>query len=305
VRLAGTAYVATAACLTLASGMALAEEAGKQTDVGTTGASGHTLVLRVPKAEGVAFKGIANFDGAGMGSASFLYPAPNVGGLVVAVLTHGALSASAQQSQRDKLQEEADQVLAPYRPLLDAYEQRELLQRALERIPFTPKKLGEAADPRGDGELLVEAAPTFFMTPDQSAIVLENAIAFHSATHASAPSPILVRVVSPPRAQSDAALAHWSAQGGERLKQETSRLYAESVAIALRYGAAPESAGARQRTVRYPLGLVEKMERATVLEEDCRSVLIRTLRGALMSVPPKGTQPGNDDPCGEAAKPAG
>jgi hypothetical protein len=45
------------------------------------------------------------------------------------------------------------------------------------------------------------------------------------------------------------------------------------------------------RTIRYLEGTAEKMERAQLINEHCGRLLIKTLRGSLMSVPAKASAP--------------
>jgi hypothetical protein len=59
---------------------------------------------------------------------------------------------------------------------------------------------------------------------------------------------------------------------------------------ARRLGAMPDA----YRTVRYPQGSSEQIERATLMAQSCDRLVIRNLRGTLMSVPaqdPQGCQP--------------
>ena len=80
----------------------------------------------------------------------------------------------------------------------------------------------------------------------------------------------------------------WLADQGKRLKEISAWLFSESLKIAM--SAAYSGADTTEqpvRTIRYFEGSAEKMERAQVISEQCGRMVIKTLRGALMSVPIK------------------
>lgn len=242
--------------------------------------------LRLPPGERVAYRGVASFDGAGTGTASFLYPAPNAGGFLAAVLTHALLVDSDKKDQKQKIQAAADQVLSPYQGVLDTFNYRDLMQRAVAKTATAAHAslVEESGDP--GREIVVETSPVFSLTQDQKAIILDDAIVIRMP--GSAPEDAYrntVRVVSTAREVADPA-AFWTANAGETLKDESAKLIAQSLDIAFRDAAAGTNPdGVPYRTIRYREGAAEKIERALVLNEQCDRMLIRTLRGTLMSVP--------------------
>lgn len=243
-------------------------------------------MLRLPPEAPVTYHGVASFDEAGMGTAGMLYPAPGVAGLFAAIITHGVMVDVAKQKQKDQMQAAADQVLEPYRPFLDKFAHRDLMQRAIAKA-----RLGRAArllEPGADAgrATLVESVPVFKLTQDQKAIVVDNLVAVQlPGVSTEAAYRNSIRVVSSPSNSTDQA-AFWAANDGERIKDESARLVAESFDIAFDDVAKTAVAGsAPYRTIRYLEGAVERIERAQVLAEQCERLLIRTLRGNLMSVP--------------------
>src|SRR5262249_19426135 len=92
------------------------------------------VALRMPETAKVAFRGLANFDGAGLGENSILYPAPNLVGLLAAIATHAALTSVAAKNQRDKFQEVADQAIKPFATVLDSFTIDELVRLGVARI---------------------------------------------------------------------------------------------------------------------------------------------------------------------------
>lgn len=246
--------------------------------------------LRLPADGKVSYRGVVGFDQAGTGGNGMLYPAPNALGLLVAVLAHGAIVESAKNAQKEKMQTDADKVLSPYQDALNTFNTRDLMQRAVSKATAgagagTGARLIEQNDDPGP-HIVVHSAPAFSLTQDQKAIVLENTIGIQmpGAVAASARQST-IRVVSSVRDVED-PLAFWTHNNGEKLKDESAHLVAESLVIALQETSADaKAASAPYRTVRYREGAAEKMERAQVVSTRCDRLLIRTLRGVLMSVP--------------------
>jgi hypothetical protein len=247
---------------------------------------GVEVALRVSAGERVAFRGVVAGEGPSGPDGQFLYPAPNAAGFLASVLTHALISGSVQESRKSRQQEAADAVLAPYRPVLDAITHATLMQRAIAhmRSPGAKRLL---AQPESHAQgWRVESVPVFSMTQDQTALVIDNAIAVFVSTTAAGPAhQYVVRVVSDPLDTQD-PVAHWTGGDGEAMKESSARLVAASLDLALAAARAPVADGPPvHRTVRYYEGGVEKMERGELLAEDCGRRLVRNLRGWLMSVP--------------------
>jgi hypothetical protein len=232
------------------------------------------------------FHGIVNMDNAGQGSGAMLYPVGNLGlvGLFVGIATHAAIVGGTRSAQETKMQAEADKVLDPYRDLLGALRLRALQQQAIDQAGAGAsahlRPLAEAPA----GELVLQAAPQFSMTPDGSALVLDETVAIGHAASTDTPASLTIRVVSPERPEADLKAA-WSADGGAALKTTAVSLLAESIRIALARGGQPADDKSPARTIRYKQGGAEKMERGQLLDETCERMLVRTLRGGLLAVP--------------------
>ncbi len=246
--------------------------------------------VRIPVDDKVAYRGMVSFEKAGIGSMGILYPAPNLIGLFAAVITHGLIADSAQEKKKAEIRAEADKVLLPYQPVLEKISHGALFEQGLAKTTRgAGKKLLGAAEV-AQGEWVIETVPVFSMTQDERALVLDNAIAVRSP---EAPAVVLyqnvVRVVSLPRpAQEDKTvlLNLWSAEDGRALRQESASLFAESMDLVLAdLAKGPHTAELVQKTIRYPEGGSERMERAALLSERCDRILLKTLRGWLMSVP--------------------
>jgi hypothetical protein len=249
-------------------------------------ASNSKWSLRLPQDGRVIYRGVVSFDGAGTGTASMLYPAPNAAGLLAAVIAHGFLANSEKKAQKDKLQTTADEVLSPYKVVLDNFNYQELMRRTVEKTSTgANEKLAEDTSDPGQ-ETVIESIPVFLLTQDQKTVILDNAIFIRKPGIApEAAYRNNIRVVSSAMNGADPA-AFWTANDGERIKDESAQLVAESLDIAFHDAAAGKAPdGLSYRTVRYREGTAEKIERAQVLSEKCDRLLIKNLRGELMSVP--------------------
>jgi hypothetical protein len=259
--------------------------------------AGNSWILRESKDDLVFFQGEANFDGAGTGANPMFYPgAAGLIGIVAAVATHAIVEGTMRGHQKSKLQEQADVVLKPYQDILSTFSQQQLFEQAITEMHAADRKF-ILADSQGtsDGHL-IDATPVFSLTQDQSAIVLDAAIVvFENGAVDEDASPTyqnVVRVVSLPH--DEGAISYWTANQGEQLKSESAHLLASAVDLALAdVGNSKVSSGAQPlpyKTVRYQIGKSERMERGQVINEDPDRLLIKTLRGWLMSVPKKRVQ---------------
>lgn len=241
----------------------------------------------------VPYRGVVNFDTAGMGAGPMMYPAPGVAGLLVAVLTHGVMVESAKNSQKTKMQEDADRVVSDYPSVLGEFKLKELAQQALGRVKTAGgQPLASAVDHLKDGWRVV-LKPVFSMTQDQKGLLLDHAVEAYPPG-AGEPTKVSVRVVSRPVVAEQPG-EWWRANGGAHLKDESAMLMAESLDIVLAGagGAHASVDSLPQQTVRYLEGGVKKTERAHLLAQNCNRRLFKTLRGDFLSVP----APQDAEPC--------
>ncbi|UPG96057.1 hypothetical protein [Luteibacter aegosomatissinici] len=242
--------------------------------------------MELPAAQTVAFRGVVNFDKAGIAPVSMMYPAPNPAGLLVAVLTHAAISKGSRDAQKTKIEKEADQVLEPFSGVINTFAYADLAERSKPwaltgtQLPVLPRG---AAHP---DTWVVLVNPVYSITQDQTTLVLDNTIAIYAPGETKRTSYInTVRVIADAEAEPD-PLGHWTADSGALLKDKSAHLLAESLDIAFADAMVPATETAF-RTVRYQEGNEERMERGQPITEQCDRVLLRSLRGTLMSVPVK------------------
>lgn len=247
-------------------------------------------LVRTPAEQKVQYRGVASFEDAAIGQHGILYPAPNVIGLLAAIAVHGAISGSVQDKKLAAIREAADKVLVPYQPVLDKLSHATLLPPALAKATRGGAKR-HAAEGEVGSQWVIESAPVFSMTQDQRALVLDNAFIVRGPEK---DAPVVyqnvVRVVTKPLPAGDEkspVADTWLAEDGRRLREQSIELLGESIDLMFvelaRGPVAPEER--EQKTVRYHEGGNVKMERASALIERCDRVVLKTLRGWLMSVP--------------------
>jgi hypothetical protein len=263
-------------------------------------------------------------SGVGSGTFLGPYPAFGVIGFLAAVLTHAAISQGSQSAERKREQEDADKVLDVYKQPLQAWSATDLWSATLSNQATPDLKLWDGKLPVADGTS-VEALPVFTLAQDHSALFLDAAMKLVPAPGAAPVSVVVRVLSSPllgpdGAAQTgEAAQSLWAADDARRLKAVAAGMLAHALQLgqlqltlpavepagaeasaASRTGrasarpdtgpsapapAATPVAGVPTRTYRYAQGGAERTERAQQVGGDCRRAVLRTLRGALFSVP--------------------
>lgn len=256
--------------------------------------------LRLPPPDLVTFHGIVSYDSAGAPPSQFLYPAPSIAGLLVAIATHGAIVESSKTAEKEKLRQSADKVLEPYRAVLQTFSNTELITRGIEGLrTIGEMKILDAGD-EGNIGWVMSSSPVFWLSQDESTLVLENTIqiASPSAIPTSLPPyETIVKVVSRSRSDTHVSQA-WMAENGKQLKQESVDLFTHSIMLVVADATRlPERSDGAQKTFRYNEGKTLKIERAHLVHELCDRAIVRTLRGWLLSIPQRGAIGENESQC--------
>lgn len=244
--------------------------------------------LKLPDDGKVVFSGALDYAGGSAGSSFMPYPAPNAVAFVAAVVTHGLIVDSQKNSQRKKAQEYADKVLDPYQSILGTVSYQQLARLWAEDLqPGARRKLVGTTDSPGSDDWLIEATPVFLMAQDRRTLTLDALISIRAPSATENAYQNRIRVISPAVGNEDPAGA-WAAEEGKKLKEVSAWLLSESLNIAMRTAIDGSSNNDQPfRTIRYLEGTAEKMERAQLVSEHCGRLVIKTLRGSLMSVPVK------------------
>lgn len=256
-----------------------------------------TIGLQLPVKDKVVFHGVVSMDKAGGPAGTMLYPAPDPLTLMAGVLAHAMISHTVRDSQKEALQEKADEVLAPYQGSLGSYLDGELETRSLAQAAASKELVLVAAGDNITADWVFHSEPVFAMTQDRRALVMDNRISLYARANPEKPVYLnTVRVVSAAISDADPA-AFWQAENGEHLKDMSAHMLLESLVLVKTELQQAGTSAYPQKTVHYPEGGTDMIERASILSESCDHLVIRTLRGWVMSVPRK-------DASACAAKPA-
>jgi hypothetical protein len=245
------------------------------------------LSLRLPKEETVSFAALPNDATVAGDQGSIMYAGP-LPLLLVEVAAHGAYESHKQANEKKSKNSLNDIVLAPYQGSLSHFTNAELMRRALDGLATHGTKVLLQYSEKAGAGWLIECSPRFFITQDARALVLQNDIVIHSPDAASpATFKNVVEVVGPPRDSVGKDSENtWMIQDGALLTGASVELLRESVSLALSEVHGDFAGPARAyHTVRYPRGGEEKMERAQTLRQTPQRVVLKTLRGWIMSVP--------------------
>lgn len=251
-----------------------------------------SLAIRVPAAERVEFRGAFNHDRAQQGAGNMMYPVGNAGlaGLLVGIVTHAAIVNSARESQRKEAEAAGERMLEPYRFVLDGLQHGDLMRDGLlgTKLEATSRVIG-ASEP-DEADLQMEIAPVFWLTMDQRALVLEATMAVAKRGEAAPVWKQSMRILSPVEPGGDGEPSHrWTADNGALLRKTSAALLGVAYELALAQAKGTAPVDLPQRTVRFWEGAQQRIERATLIDENqCGRATIRNLRGELMSVPLSG-----------------
>jgi hypothetical protein len=260
--------------------------------------------LKPPATARVAFRGVESGDTGSLGNGAMLYPAPSPVAFLAAIATHAAVVGGIRSKQKSDREAAANKVLEPYRPVIDGFTSQELVDRALQA-----RAAGGAAGlvcgtTEPPSRWTLESTAVLAMTQDQRSLVIDNLVSMHPpGARPAGDSRYAVKVVSAPLEAGD-PVATWTAEDGTRLRAESAALFGESLDIALRASAgAPLPAEAPFKTFHYREGDADKIERAQLVSASCERLLLKTLRGAFLSVPAPRADCDSDPPR-PAAEPA-
>jgi len=214
---------------------------------------------------------------------TMLYPGGNGLIFLASVLTHALINSTANQVKEQSAARRANKIVAPYRELLSQLDLNSLMGDLTTAWP----PLGETFLPSGNAKLkndwLVEVRPAFVLAADARTISAHIWIAFWPSSGSDRPKALRqVQVMSTP-IKAEVPESVWKQDEGKRLRATLVGLVAEGLEIGL--ADAFVDPALPQRSVPYTDGREDSIERGQFIRSDCGRVLLRNLRGWLMSLP--------------------
>lgn len=237
--------------------------------------------------EGIEFRGNASHDDS-VDSANVLYSgAAGAGGVAAQIALHATMVQGAQDRKLEKSREQASLVLEP------VTEEVQALQSLDPATLSFPGRFSVRAWP-GDTDIqsvYVETHPVFYVTENLESLSIKNVLILRKPGD-PAEQPVyrnLVEVVSDRPIEADTE----KETGGEGLEAAVRDLYQTSVLIALDDMEGRLQAQDQQpETFRHDLDGELRLERGVAVEESCSEIVLRNLRGWLVSFPKPGSEAG-------------
>ncbi|WP_341939597.1 hypothetical protein [Marinimicrobium sp. C2-29] len=230
--------------------------------------------------EGIEFRGDASHDDS-VDSANVLYSgAAGAGGVAAQIALHATMVQGAQDRKLEKSREQANLALEPV-----AEEVQELQSLDPATLSF-PGRFSVRPWP-GDADIQsvhVETHPVFYVTENLDSLSVKNVLVLRKPGDPPE-QPIyrnLVEVVS------DRLIDPDSEKGtvGEGLEAAVRELYQTSVLIALDdMDGRLQAQDQQPETFRYDLDGELRLERGVMVRESCSDIVLRNLRGWLISFP--------------------
>ena len=215
-------------------------------------------------------------------SGSMMYSGDaGVGGLFAQILVHAITANTIKNKKEIEAQEEANQVLTPYMELIEQSTHNRLVNFVLLNYPRGDLKFSVYGTDIPDSDyVVVETSPTFFISPDEKAILLQHQF---KASLSSAPEEIIYEnSAQTSSSQPFQGVAGWFGDSNNNFQLTTQQLYSVTFKALIKdlYGRLNKHS--KEKTFKYYIGDERFYERASLIEETCKSQTIRNLRGNIL-----------------------
>lgn len=245
-----------------------------------------SVFFKMPDEKKAKFFGYVDFDGLGGGQGNMAYPGYGPGVFLVSILTHAAISESSKNSEKNKRQNQANTVLIPYESLISSMDIQLSLDNVIRDLSQDgTHKVYKYNAEEGPDRWILESMPVFYMTQDESHIILRNVVALYNEND---PGTVvyqnMIEVVSLPVKEDPRGF--WTRNNGEGFNKITNELLNTAFNLVNKdFRGGLIKIENKDRTFKYLLSGKKIFERGSLLATDCGRVTIRTLRGWLKSVP--------------------
>ena len=203
-------------------------------------------------------------------------------GLFVQILVHALVANEVKNKKQLQAQQEADQVLVPYDEPIGQSTHQRLVKFALLDYPRDDLTFSVIGDETPDGDfIVVETSPSFFMSQDEKTIVLRHQL---KASLSSAPDEVIFEnLAQTSSSQPYRGIDGWFGDSDEAFQATTQRLYSVTFKALVKdlYGRLNNQVS-KEKTYKYYIGDERFYERASLIEETCKSQTIRNLRGNIL-----------------------
>ncbi|UZJ43678.1 hypothetical protein OOT55_13565 [Marinimicrobium sp. C6131] len=269
--------------LLLAAGCATVEQddyALYHHDVNASSGLQGPVSVRFVNPLGIEFRGVSSSDDS-VGSANVLYSgAAGAGGVAAQIAAHAVMVQDAQDRKLENERERANRALEPVSEEVEALQSLDPGALTMPGHFIVQSELKES-DPL---ELYLETHPIFFVTENLENLSLKNVVVLRQPGRATE-QPVYQNVVE---IVSDAPITDYTeAHPGETgLEDAVKTLYQKSVLLALDDIRGQLQTNSRQpETFRHQVNGVLRLERGVTVQESCSDLVLRNLRGWIISLP--------------------
>ena len=251
------------------------------------------------------FMGKIDADKAASAGAAMMYPGDNALVFFTAVLAHAAIESGVQNSRSNKVQNEANQVLVDYQPLITKFNVVENI--LVDKLDLMGTKdisdiyISNDEASKASAKWIMNVSPVFFLTQNHGSLILYNHIVLdeNKATDSTKKNnkktvskkakekrnEKIVVVISDPIKEDDYK-NYWLKSEGLNFLTVLKKMYDESIELIVAHKIKQKNeVGGEQTTIRYIEDGVKKIERGYVYASSCQRTLFESLEGEIKSVP--------------------
>ncbi|MET0069770.1 MAG: hypothetical protein ABW096_06990 [Candidatus Thiodiazotropha sp.] len=218
-----------------------------------------------------------------------LYPAPDFATFLVGIATHAAIQSAESEAHEEAQRRASDVVLAPYEQVLDEILVHGMFKHAVQ-LQNSSAEIDVVATTAGGAETpVIELAAHAIMAQSRRALIVDLVARVQNPSITGDDSGYVhkVRVISNPIGVEERRVdSYWVEDEGRQLKQTVSRLLAQAIDLFIADATQHlQPLEDKQITARYQFGSERRIERASLLQQSCARMTLRTLRGWVLSVP--------------------
>lgn len=250
------------------------------------------LYVKVP--DGTALMiGKVEASAANVDHAGILYPAVTPVDFFASVITHAAITESIKNDKKNRAQDIADRVTIPYRSFVKDIPNQALVSQ-LEDIALSRGfKLASYSDSHSDSDFILDITPIYLLNQKQDTLILRTQFLVYQKKdqHVTGKKRKVfyqnqIEVLSS-KLPIESPEKYWLANNGETLIKTMRRLLSKTLALgAIQISSNDNSIkSTNKQNFRYDDGDKIAFERASIISDDCKHVVIHTLRGWLKSIP--------------------
>ncbi|WP_025821354.1 hypothetical protein [Shewanella marina] len=208
------------------------------------------------------------------------------------IIAHGIVAESIKNSNKNKIQENANKNIEPYINLIQDIKNSDLTRKYLVNKPskYTFIHYSENNINIHNDSLVLEITPIFLMNENQNTLILRNLFTIFKKNQINKSLKKRKVIyqnqieVFSQETTSDSIYKYWTKNNGENIKTQLYNLFSLSVNILSKQ---INSKGKKytSENIQYFNGTDYTFERSQIIEINCDRIIIKTLRGWIKSIP--------------------